>query len=186
MHTQYTVLNTTVNNLTLQQQVKMLALTCTILTFTYADGDIKGIILYWVNPLTKPTALTVCAPRPSGWQFSCQSEQRIQAIQPVQKVLGITTAVGDMGAPTTHQVYLAIICIAGFHSSTVASIKSVTHAFTTASSCKLQKNNACIICVYEHSKLECSCLTHQSRSLLPPIPANLQKLMYWLVVFQHR
>ena len=31
-----------VNNLTLQQQVKMLALTCTILIFTYADGDIKG------------------------------------------------------------------------------------------------------------------------------------------------
>ena len=36
-------------------------LALTILTFTYADRHIRGITPYWVNPLTKPTALTVCA-----------------------------------------------------------------------------------------------------------------------------
>ena len=53
-----------VNNLTLQQQVKMHALTCTILTFTYADGDIKGYSK-GDHPILgqKPTALTVCAHR---------------------------------------------------------------------------------------------------------------------------
>ena len=33
----------------------------TILIFTYADEHIRRITLYWVSPLTKPTALTVCA-----------------------------------------------------------------------------------------------------------------------------
>jgi len=49
-----------VHNLTLQQQVKMLALTCTILTFTYADGDIKGYNKGDHPVLGQPTDQTHC------------------------------------------------------------------------------------------------------------------------------